>query len=90
MRILVAYEPNTDYHDADCMYLSGNFVFDYDKLKIFAETSDKWAYSKDEAEMIIKRIDSNLEQYGLEWHDKYTFFDTPAERNNVLSNDQKS
>ena len=90
MRILVNYEPNTDYHPSDCVWLRGSFIFDYDKLKNFAKTADDYAYAKDEAEMIIKRIDSNSEIYGLECHDKYTFFDTEWERKAVLSDDQQT
>ena len=90
MRILVNYEPNTEYHPSDCGWLMGSFIFDYDKLKEFAETADEYAYAKDEAEMIIKRIDSKTEIYGLEFHDKYTFFDTEWERKEVLSDDQGS
>lgn len=91
MRIRVNYEPNTDYHPSDWGWLSDSFIFDYDKLKEFAETTDEYAYyAKDEAEMIIKRIDSKTEIYGLEFHDKYTFFDTEWEREYVLSDNQVS
>lgn len=91
-RILVEYKPNTEYYHEYIPHLTGTFVFDLDKLRAFVASpeTDDYTYSLDEAEGILSRYDSGTLIYGINSHDKYSFFDTKWEREKVLSEDQTS
>lgn len=91
-RILVLYRPNPGYYDSDMPYLTGEYVFDIDKLRDFivSPETDVYTYSLNEAEQILGRIDSDSLIYGINSHDKYSFFDTEWECEKVLSDDQTS
>jgi hypothetical protein len=88
MRILIQYRTNEEYHSADVFY--ANYVVDLDKLKAFVESADDYSYSADEAKHIIKLAEAKSIYNSYEWHDKYTFYDTSCELQQVLSDDQQS
>lgn len=94
MRIHVEYRPNSEYYDSDVSFFYGDYVFDLDRLKEFVAYSKDleknktgWTYSGDEAERIVRCVETRA-SWDLEEHDKYTFFDTDDERKLVLSEDQ--
>lgn len=91
MRILVQYRTNQDYYDYDCNIFYADYVFDLDRLKAFVAqvTDDMMVYADDEAKRIIQHAETRS-PYDLEEHDKYTFYDTDWERDQVLSDDQTS
>lgn len=91
-RIHVKYKPNPEYHDEDAWYLTNDYIFDVEKLRAFVASpeTDDYTYSLNEAEQILSRYDTESLIYGLESHDKFSFFDTDWERKEVLSEDQET
>ena len=93
MRIHVAYRPNPEFYDADAVgFFNADYVYDLSALRLFVVAPDPLHgnhYSDDEALHIIRAVETN-HTYPLEEHDKYTFYDTDWEREQVLSDDQNT
>ncbi|SRR6056297_2654361 len=93
MRIHVAYRPNPEFYDADAVgFFNADYVYDLNDLRLFVVAPDTLhgnRYSKDEALNIIRAVETN-NTYPLQKHDKYTFYDTDWEREQVLSDDQNT
>jgi hypothetical protein len=90
MRIHVAYRPNPEFYDEDIGIFNADYVYDLSALRLFVVAPDPLHgnhYSDDEAMAIIRAVDNN-NMYPLEKHDKYTFYDTDWEREQVLCDDQ--
>lgn len=96
MRILVKYQPNPQYYkeydeDGNEQYvpdLSGEFVYDLDKMKAYLAADEDNYYGSHEVEQIIAWL-ANTSMYGdLGTSEKFSLFDTEWEREQVLSDDQ--
>jgi len=92
MRIHVAYRTNEEYHP-DMEYLfHADYVYDLSALRLHLAAPDPIVgnyYTDDEARTIIRAVETQ-QPYIPDMHDKYTFFDTPDEREQVLSDDQNT
>lgn len=88
MRILICYRTNEEL--SPYANFHADYVVDLDKLHKFVTESEDNYYSKEEAELIIRLAEEKSKYCDYEWHDKYTFYDTPDELKLVLSEDQNN
>lgn len=97
MRILVKYQPNPQYYQEYDEYgneqyvpdLSGEFVYDLDKMKAYLAADEDNYYGSHEVEQIIARLaNTNVNAGDPEASEKFSLFDTEWERKQVLSDDQ--
>lgn len=91
MLIMIHYRSNQEFYpDQDFQPFYADYLVDLDKLKAFVASADDYSYAKEEAEMIIMLAETKSKYNDMEKHDKYTFYDTEWERQEVLADDQNA